>query len=111
MSYAIICDARKGSGLGVKYLALIDRARSTRLWWTSDNPNIAICYKKKCAAEFAASRLRHNNARVVPFSQAQSILHSQMLSIREAEDDKEHETILDSMEEGWDGHKVWTGSY
>jgi len=108
MSYAIICDARKGGKLGVDTLALVDRSKSRRLWWTSDNPRIAISYRSRDAAEFAAGRLRRNRARVVPFDQAVRILNQQAEGVRDAEREFEHQSALAACEEGWDGHKLWT---
>lgn len=87
MSFAIIQDARKGASLGIQFLALVDRAKSRRHWWTSDNANIALCYRKKAAADFAAKRLKRNNARVVSFERAAAILRSQSQSITDAEED------------------------
>ena len=103
--YGIICDARKGEGLGIDTLALVDRSKSSRFWWTSDNANIAMCYRKRSAASFAAGRLKKNNVRVVPFGVAQDILGIQSRLISEAERDREHLAILDALEDGWGGHK------
>ena len=36
MAYAILCDARKGSSLGVEKIALVDRKKTKSQWWTSD---------------------------------------------------------------------------
>lgn len=103
--YGIVCNARKGSSLAINTLALVDRSRSKRLWWTSDNANIAMCYRKKEAAEFAASRLKKNSARVIPFSNVQQILTMQARSISEAQREAEESALLDAVELGWDGHK------
>lgn len=98
MGYAILCDARAGEGLGIHTLALVDRSRSRRLWWTSDDWSIAINYRSRSAAEFAARRLHHNNARVVPFEAAMSMLREQAKEIT-------HIEAMNACEVGWDGHK------
>ncbi len=108
--YGIICNARKGSSLGIDVLALVDRSRSKRFWWTSDNANIAMCYRKKEAADFAAGRLKKNGARVVPFSEVQRVLSRQVTRIREAEREASESACLDAVELGWDGHKAWGAS-
>lgn len=103
--YGIICDARKSGGMPVSTLALVDRARSTRLWWTSDNANIAICYEKRSAADFAVSRLKKNRARVVPFVRVQQILSDQADRIRDRERQRFHEACLRDADQSWDAHK------
>ncbi len=104
--YGIVCDSRKGRAIGIRELALVDRARSTRLWWTSDNANIAICYEKKSAAEFAAGRLKKNNARVVPFVRVQEMLRQQYDRIAASErNQREAETRDYGEGPGWDAHK------
>lgn len=100
MGFAIICDARAGESLGIHTLALVDRSKTRLLWWTSDDWSIAINYRKREAAEFAASRLKKNRACVVPFEQAMRTLQAQAKAIREAEDD-DWGHLLDS---GYGGH-------
>lgn len=96
--FAIICDARAGESLGIDVLALVDRAKSRRRWWTSDDASIALAYEKRTAADFAARRLRRNNVHVVPFSVAARQLNRQASAI-------DHHEAMTSLEEGWDGHK------
>jgi hypothetical protein len=103
--YAIIQNARKGEFFGVKKLALVDRGVTKALWWTSDNPSIVIKYLDKRAAEFAAKRLKRNNAVVVHFSVAENMLMRQRESIYDAQKDIDHMAAMDSLEDGWDGHK------
>ena len=104
--YGIIQDARKGVGLGVEVLALVDRSRSRRFWWTSDNANIAICYEKKSAADFAAGRLKRNGARVVRFFEVQRLLSEQVNRMNSIEANAAHEAIIAEGEgPGWDAHK------
>lgn len=105
MPYAIICKARKGHNLGVSILGLVDRAKSKRLWWTSDDPCLLICYRKHSAAQFAAGRLRMNAARVVPLDEATRLLASQAKHIRYAMSEIDHQDALMASEDGWDGHK------
>lgn len=46
MSYAIICEAQVGESLGIDHLGLVDRKKSKKKWWTSDNPNLLMEFKK-----------------------------------------------------------------
>lgn len=107
--FGIIQDARKGKG--IKSLALVDRARCRTQWWTTDDPNIALCYEKKSAAEFAARRLKRNSARVVPFVRVQQILNEQRARRWQLESewdqDNAHRQALHESESGWDGHKAY----
>ena len=101
--YGIICRARAGKG--ITRLALVDRTKTRRLWWTSDDPAIAICYESKSAAEFACSRLKKNSPRVVAFDEVCRMLHGQADTRRELEAEWERDYALSSSEAGWDGHK------
>lgn len=103
MSYAIICDARAGKGISI--LALVDRGKSKRLWWTSDDDAIAICYRDKCAADFACRRLKRNRPRVVAFKEAAATLRRQADDRMAMERQWEHEAGMEAMEAGWGGHK------
>lgn len=96
--FAVICDARAGESLGVQTLALVDRSKSRSLWWTSDDPALAINYQREAAAKFAARRLKHNAARVVPFEQAEQLLREQSRQIT-------YEYAMADSERGWDDHK------
>lgn len=106
--FAIICDARAGHKLGIEVLALVDRSKSRRYWWTSDEPGIAIRYRSEHAAGFAAKRLRRNNARVVPFSKAARMLREQSNSISFHEAEMDFHEAMSSAESGWDDHKAWS---
>lgn len=90
MGYVIVQDARKGESYGIQQLFLVDRKKSKRLWWTSDNPSIVLVYEKKEAADFAASRLRMNNARVISDNMAFANLDSQQNAIQQAEDEMDY---------------------
>lgn len=99
MGYAIVCDARKGAALQITTLALVDRKKSKKFWWTSDSPELALNYKKFSAAQFAARRLKKNRVRVVDFQDACKILEEQADSI-----------LAHKLGDGvdpreWDGHK------
>lgn len=98
--FAIVCDARCGESLGVHSLALVDRSKCRSMWWTSDEPEIAIRYARQSAARFAARRLKRNNARVVPFDEAVSILTDQARGI-------DHASAMSDAEQGWESHKEW----
>lgn len=100
--FAIICEARAGHSLGITTLALVDRGKSRSRWWTSDNPSLAICYRKESAARFAARRLRRNSVRVIPFAYAATILREQSTEIM-------HHDAMADCERGWDDHKDYFG--
>lgn len=108
--FAIIQNARKGGALGIDILGLVDRARSKRFWWTSDNANILICYRKKSAADFAADRLKLNSARVVPFEYAARLISQQSQEISRAEFDLELLDMPETPEEKYgDSGITWVG--
>jgi hypothetical protein len=98
MSYAIVCDARRGEGFGIETLALADRSKTKKLWWTSDDPYLILNSRKKDAALFAAKRLTRNNPQVVDYSAAVSLIRHQSNEIAH------QEAMMDS-EMGWDAHK------
>lgn len=98
MTYAIVCRARAGRRLGIEVLMLVDRAKTRRLWWTSDDPTLAIRYRSEAAARFAAHRLRYNDAHVVPFEEAAREVRQQAADIM-------HHEIMADLEMGWDGYK------
>jgi len=100
MGYAIVCDARKRYDLGIEVLALVDRAKTKKTWWTSDNANLILHYRKESAAQFTCRRLRKNNARVVPYGEAIGMIEEQAQDIERAEN-------MDTDEQGWDAHKMW----
>jgi hypothetical protein len=103
--YAIICDARKGRNLGINTLALVDRGKTKKLWWTSDNPDLILGFHKKSAAEFALSRLKMNNPRIASLNEAKTEIASQRKAINEAMDCLEEDTAHMENELGWEGHK------
>ena len=75
--YCILCDARKGQTLGIHTLALVDRAKTKELWWTSDNINILLAYSNKEAAKKTCSKFKNNGARVVSMRQAIEVITRQ----------------------------------
>ena len=105
MTYCITSNARKGSGLGVQKLFLVDRTKSKRLWWTSDNPQIIIKYKSLAAAEYALSRLNFNSPKIISEKQAVSEILAQARKIDKSSIENDRQSALDAMESGWDGHK------
>ena len=98
MSYAIICDARKGKNLGIEILAYADRSLTKSMWWTSDSEWLVMAFRKRSAAVYSCSKLSRNNARVVSYEIAVSMIKEQSREII-------HLEALASSEEGWDGHK------
>lgn len=102
MGFAIICDARSGERIGIETLALVDRRLTRRQWWTSDDVGLILNYRNRAAAEFAASRLRRNKARVVPIEHALALIGEQAREL-------DHYEVMSGVEDGWDGHKCWIG--
>jgi hypothetical protein len=83
-TYAIICDARGGSRLGIKHLARVDLnlvSENINRHWTSDSPDQVLELRSKAVAQHMAEGYEHNNARVVLFSEAVYILEFQARSI------------------------------
>lgn len=103
--FAILCDAREGRDQGIRVLALVDRSKERRLWWTSDNPGIVRSYDTRPEAEAACNKLGRNNPRVVSFEEMRSTLRDQARRISEAEEEREDQKILAETEMGWDAHK------
>jgi hypothetical protein len=103
--YAIICNARCGESMGIEKLALVDRNKSKKYWWTSDNANIILNYIKKSAAEWACKRLKKNNAMVVDYKTACKIIKDQANGIKEYDTERMINQANADNEMGWDGHK------
>ena len=97
MSYAVICDARKGLDHGISVLALVDRKICRRFWWTSDDESVVLRYRKLDAAMYVAKRLRRNNARVVSYDQAISQIRKQSIQI--------DDSLANESDRSWDAHK------
>jgi hypothetical protein len=81
MSYAIISDSRKGQELGIEILALVDRRKTKKLWWISDDSRLIMNFKTKVSAQLACSRLKRNNARIVSYKNACKYIDRQEDSI------------------------------
>lgn len=97
-SFAIICKARKGQKKGIRYLALVDRRKTKKTWWTSDSEWLIMRFKDIKAAKKARSRLSLNNPEIVSYRFAVS-------TIQEQENDILHYEALAESELGWDAHK------
>lgn len=109
--YAIICDARSGKNQGVRLLALVDRKKTRRFWWTSDNAKLILEISDRAEAEAKAADLKQNNARVVSYADAKRQIKSQKRKILEIKEDqarnRDHQNCMDAVELGWDAHKDW----
>lgn len=68
--WAILCDASDGHELGIRVLGMVDRAKIADRWWTSNDPEVLYCYAEKDLAVARASKMGHNNVRVVPYEMA-----------------------------------------
>ncbi len=98
MSYAIICDARKGHELDIETLAYVDRSKTKKMWWTSDTEYLIMEFMKKSAAEHSCNKLRKNDPRVVSYKTATKLINEQSNHII-------HMEANAASVEGWDGHK------
>lgn len=105
MSYAIICNARKGEVLGISTLALVDRKLTKKYWWTSDSASVILNYVSRAAAEYCVSRLKKNNARIVDYDYAKKLIKRQSDLVTEAIREFDHIAAMDDTEQGWDAHK------
>lgn len=95
MAYAILCDARKGSSLGVEKIALVDRKKTKSQWWTSDQSQLILNYRKRSAADFACKRLKRNNPEVISYERAVKVVENQAKEILLTQAERESE-------EGWE---------
>ena len=98
MSYAIICDARKGRNLDIEVLAYIDRTKTKRSWWTSDAHYLIMKFRKRSAADYSCNKLRKNDPRVINYKTAVKLINEQDNHIT-------HMEANAASVEGWDGHK------
>jgi hypothetical protein len=105
MSYAIICNARKGENMGIDVLALVDRAKSKQFWWTSDHASLILNYLSRDAAEYCVKRLKKNNARIVAYESAVKLISRQNGLVIEATNAINDDRARSDAELGWDGHK------
>lgn len=103
MSYAILCNARSGRDLGIKVLALVDRRKSRKHWWTSDSIDLMLTFPTETAANKVLRNFKHNNARVVSYRNAAMAITGQRESI-DATENNPHV----NMDRGWDTHKMDT---
>lgn len=103
-TYSILCESQQGFVLG-----LVDRGKTKRLWWTSDEPALLLRYESREAADFVCRRLKHNGPRVVTSRYAEECLSGQRQCIADAKE-KDHEAAMDAVEWGWDGHKTFSSS-
>ncbi|KKK52914.1 hypothetical protein LCGC14_3100120 [marine sediment metagenome] len=98
MNYAIICDARQGWKHGINVLALVNRGKTKKLWWTSDDTGIIMKFIKKSAADLSCKKLFMNNCRVVDYRTAYNRISKQDNDITDS-------FATADMELGWDSHK------
>ena len=84
MTYAIICDARRGAEMGIDTLAMTDRSKAHGDYWTSDDARLIMRFRNPVTARKVAERLRHNVPRVVEYAYALGIIERQKASIDKA---------------------------
>ena len=89
MNYSIICDARKGNNLGINKLALVDRSKTKKIWWTSDSSSLIMKFRLRSAAEYSLKRLFRNNPRIVEHDAAVRIINEQENDIEHNEAENE----------------------
>lgn len=73
---AIICDARKGNE-NFDYLALVDRSKSKKSWWTSDESLIIKNFSSINEANSALCKINFNNPKIVKYEDAERIIKNQ----------------------------------
>ena len=86
--WCVIRDAYKGDSLGIGILALIDRSKTTKSWWTSDDVSLMMIFKNKSSADIQAKKLRIGNPRVISFNTAKQIISEQRSSIKSIENEQ-----------------------
>jgi hypothetical protein len=100
MAYVIACNSRYNEENGFdRIIFMVDRRIRRDQWW-SLHLRDAFVYRDARAAERKARSFRFNDARVIGLDEAKRIAHEQWLDRVEME-------AMDSIEDGWDGHKVW----
>jgi hypothetical protein len=95
MSFAIVCEARKGQKLGITHLALVDRRKCKTEWWTSDKTSLIMKFATEAQAKVQLRRLKHNCPQILPYSVALEWISEQANEIEES----------NNREQGWDSHK------
>ena len=105
--YAIICDARTGQDLGVEKLALVDRAKTKKFWWTSDCLDLIKTWDNQDEARAATKSLRQNKPIVVSYEEAKTIIQRQASNIRSNRQSLYEAARHGNMgaDLGWDAHK------
>lgn len=88
MTYAIVCDARRGRHIGLTTLALVDRNKTKEQWWTSHESHLILRLWDRQAAENRINKLSIGNPRIVMFEEAVKIIEDQetMIMQHEAEE-------------------------
>jgi len=78
-------------------LALVDRSKTTKRWWTSDDSSLILQINDVAAADRIAFSYKYNSPEVVSFEEAERLidLQADMLAEEEAQADL-----------SWDAHKL-----
>ena len=84
MSFAIVCEARKGRKLGITHLALIDRRKCKDEWWTSDKTSLIMKFSTEAQAKVQLRRLKHNCPQILEYSMAVKWIGEQADKIEES---------------------------
>jgi len=95
--YGIVCDARKGDKLGIENVALVDRNKTKRQWWTSDDITIIKRFNSLEIAKQALERIRYNNPCIMESNSIHKLINRQNRHIEQVIDYED--------DQGWDAHK------
>lgn len=95
MGFVIASDSRKRD----EVLYMVDRRKQKASFWSNRLEDVFV-YQLRPEAEAKANSLRFNNARVMTLSEARRFDDERMR-------EEEHHGAMNTMESGWDGHKVW----
>ncbi len=79
--YAVVVDSQEGRALGINILALTDKCKHPEHWWTSDAPEMVMCYHKEHIAKARAEYQEFGNARVMDYPGAVALISQQKESI------------------------------
>lgn len=96
--YAVATD-----GLNGKTLFTVNRSKVKDRWWTEGQWHLAMRFTSEAVARQAASRLSHNNPRVVEWAEAEAIMEEQSMDDTDWAPEGDGTFFVGG--EGWDDHK------
>lgn len=75
--YAIICNVPTVTKEGVTKQVLVDRKKTTAMWWTTQEPQLVFKIGSRQLAEEIIERFKHNEPEIVSWRFAKKFLEDQ----------------------------------